>query len=155
FGGTGLGLSISKKLVELMNGEIGANSVPGEGSLFWFTIPLQPVSVKATSEHTPEHLQGARLLIVDGPVGSEQVLSDYGTSWGMEVAMAPGAEEALVKLRQAKAAGNPFASVLVDVESQTPFVFAKRLKAELHDSPPALVLMSPTDDQSIISEAKT
>ena len=39
-GGTGLGLALAKELVQLMNGEIGFDSVPGEGSTFHFTLPL-------------------------------------------------------------------------------------------------------------------
>ena len=77
FGGSGLGLAISGKLVAMMNGRMGLESVPDQGSTFWFSLHLPEAQTTETSEEpfaaeTPERAlrRGNRrvLLAEDNPV---------------------------------------------------------------------------------------
>lgn len=63
-GGTGLGLAISKHLIQSMQGEIGYQSEPQQGTTFWFTLPL-PQNLDLQASAPPETLRGRSILICD------------------------------------------------------------------------------------------
>ena len=115
FGGTGLGLSISKRLVEMMQGEIGVISEPGSGSEFWFTaeFPLQDTMAVPLE---PAPIQGVRILGVDDNSTNRRLLSLLLKSWGCRHQVVASGEEALSALRISYDEGDPIRIALLDMQ---------------------------------------
>jgi CheY-like chemotaxis protein/HPt (histidine-containing phosphotransfer) domain-containing protein len=117
FGGTGLGLAISRELVEMMRGELGVESVVGQGSNFWLKVPFGKSAAPGLrgAEVSPDILTGQHVLMVDDSVTLQAILHDQFQHWHMIDANANSAEDALLRLREAVTGGQPFDLAVVDL----------------------------------------
>ena len=94
YGGSGLGLAISRQLLHLMGGSIHVTSEPGQGSRFWFDLPLRPVD-KSVPQQT---LAGLRVCLAAGSEPARGVIAQGLECWGADVVIGeePGCDIAVI-----------------------------------------------------------
>lgn len=116
FGGTGLGLAIAKKLTGLMNGNIGADSTPGQGSEFWFTVQFDRVDeemvvkkdIKPTFKQSGKSL---KVLLVDDNLINRKVALFSLQKLGHSIESAENGQEAVDKFKSGE-----FDVILMDIQ---------------------------------------
>ena len=123
YGGTGLGLAIAKDLAELMNGDIGVASQPGEGSEFWFTVrlsrqlpqevadePSLPASF-LSADLSAIFSSGMRVLVAEDNVVNQEVALGILRKLGLRADAVSDGAEAVEALRTL-----PYDLVLMDLQ---------------------------------------
>ena len=133
YGGTGLGLSICRSLVDLMDGDMGVESVEGEGSTFWFTLPFARNDKEVHVQPKPPVLQGTRILVVDDLPVIRELVKEHIREAGMECHAAACGEEALKIMQKACTKGRPYHIAILDY--LMPEMNGEMLASAINDHP--------------------
>jgi CheY-like chemotaxis protein/two-component sensor histidine kinase len=151
YGGTGLGLSISSRLVELMGSAIVVTSTPGKGSIFQFSVLLQPGSM--TSENgtasakvvskSNEQFRGKLILLAEDNVFNANIARRFITGWGAQLEIVVDGRQALEFVSRRK-----YDLILMDVQMPVldGFACTRKIRKHFKDVPIVAITASPRNE---------
>ena len=123
FGGTGLGLTISNELAQMMGGELQVSSEEGRGSVFTLRIPLRPIDenqIEAEDAQPTEreltYARPLRILVAEDHDINQALIMSMASRLGLTVDIAANGKEAVRMVQEAKADGEPYDLVLMDMQ---------------------------------------
>ncbi|MDR2179743.1 MAG: response regulator [Synergistaceae bacterium] len=149
YGGSGLGLSICKHLVESMDGSIHAESTPGQGSTFRFSVKMEVGESEDRSSAIVD-IRKLRVLVADDDDAAREILRETLVSLDLRADVADSGFTALKKLREAIDEGDPYAFFILDW--QMPELNGEATVLRMHDElkdrqQPRVVLVSAYDGE--------
>lgn len=145
YGGSGLGLVISKQLVGLMGGVMDVESQLGEGSVFFFTVPME-ISPPTTT--VPPHrkafaLDGLKALVIDDNATNRNILQHHAVAWNMSCDVAEQGYIGLEKIR-ACAEDAPYDLIFLDMHMPQldGLEVAKLIKSDLRSAQIPIIMLT-------------
>ncbi len=144
FGVTGLGLRLSADLVRRMGGEIGAESVPGKGSRFWFVLPMASAEPRAVPASRDGTTRGGRALVVEADLAARGRYIEQIESARWEFEFVDDLARVPETLREAASARDPFEACFISDYAVRPLhmELAVKIKAEAAIAETALVMVT-------------